>query len=364
MKNKLLILFGTRAELIKLAPIVREFQRRGLRDLLHIVSSGQHQTLVHEDLIYFEIQLDHQFSLQRDSDSLLQLQGQLLLELQAMHMQLQEQAVCISAVIAHGDTCTTFCAAQYAFYENIPFVHIEAGLRTHDFAEPFPEEYYRKTISTIAAVHCAPTAIARENLLAEGVAAEAILVTGNTAIDNLSKLDFGESASQILQAATVIVTIHRRENIRLHLPEIIAQVAAYCAQNPDMTFVWIDNPGYKIEQHLPTGIPNLQLISPVAFAQMLEWYATAQLVITDSGGLQEEASFLRIPTLLFRKKTERLEGIEAGIAKYIGAEMQNLRQILDEFQQVDWTRGHKLYGDGKAAEMIVDAILERFGRGV
>ncbi|HXC05910.1 MAG TPA: UDP-N-acetylglucosamine 2-epimerase, partial [Bacteroidia bacterium] len=265
--NKILVVFGTRPELIKLAPVIHEFRNRGQRNKLYIVNSNQHKDLHQEDLDYFKMDTDYRFELSRTSDSLSLLNGLLLLEFTKLKSTLDTQNIHLEAVIAQGDTCTTFSAAQFAFYKGIPFIHIEAGLRTADFQHPFPEEFFRKTISSIASLHFAPTPGAAQNLEEEGISSDSIHITGNTVIDNLRI--YSETNNFTSDSTTerplILITIHRRENIKANMPAIIDQIGVFCQEHPEKNFVWIDNPGYKISSRVRIQAKNFRIISPVSY---------------------------------------------------------------------------------------------------
>lgn len=355
--HKLLLVFGTRPELIKLAPIIHEFQSRNERDRLFIVNTNQHKDFIQADLEYFKIDVDHHFNLTRDNDSLSLLNGLLLLEFNRLKSILTEQKIKLEAIIGQGDTCTSFASAHYAFYEGIPFLHVEAGLRTNDFGEPFPEEYFRKTISTISTFHFAPTLHAEQMLIAEGIPEKSIVLTGNTVIDNLRQLKNSTKLDTFkhTEHPLILITIHRRENIKENLAAITDRILHYVSSNPDKSFVWISNPGYKIDVH--STLSNLSLVQPVSFFEMIEYYKCAQLIITDSGGIQEEAAYLGIPTLLFRTKTERIEGITSGISKYIEESDDHLDSIITNLTKHQSSDYNPIYGDGYASKRIVDFVL-------
>lgn len=358
--NKIVIAFGTRPELIKLAPIINEFQSRNQRERIFIVNTAQHKGIIQEDITNFNIDVDYQFTLHRTDDSLTHLNSLLLLEFYKLKLELTRLQLHICAVMGQGDTCTTFSAAQFSFYEYIPFIHIEAGLRTYDFHEPFPEEYYRKTITSISYLHFAPTRIARENLITEGIPSNRILFIGNTAIDNL-RIYFQNTpvAEEHSKAGIILITIHRRENIKEALPAIIERIMSYCKHYPDKSFVWIDNPGYKIEPFIHSILKNFRIIKPVSFLEMMNIYTETDLIITDSGGIQEEAAYLGIPTLLFRTKTERIEGINSGISKYIEEGDSDLDLIIQTLTNNCTKESAILYGDGYASKRIVDFLTEK-----
>ncbi|MDP1726958.1 MAG: UDP-N-acetylglucosamine 2-epimerase (non-hydrolyzing) [Bacteroidota bacterium] len=357
--HKILIVFGTRPELIKLAPIINEFCKRNLRERLYIINTNQHKDFLQQDLDYFHIDVDHQFKLNRNDDSLSLLNGLLLLEFNELKSKLKDLKITIDAILGQGDTCTSYSAAQYAFYEKTPFIHIEAGLRTDDLCQPFPEEYFRKMISTITAIHFAPTAYAEKKLINEGIAANSIVVTGNTVIDNLKQLKNINEFKNIKTEDNklVLITVHRRENIKNNLPLITKRIIHYIKNNPDKSFIWVDNPGYKIEPNISIQLNNLKIIQPVSFFEMIEFYKRAQLIITDSGGIQEEAAYLGIPTLLFRTKTERIEGIISGISKYIEDSDNDLDSVIKALNKNRLTKFNTIYGDGNASKRIVDILI-------
>ncbi|MDP1746629.1 MAG: UDP-N-acetylglucosamine 2-epimerase (non-hydrolyzing) [Bacteroidota bacterium] len=359
--HKILVVFGTRPELIKLAPIINEFRMRNQRERLYIINTNQHKDFMQQDLDCFQIDVDHQFKLNRNDDSLSLLNGLLLLEFNELKLKLKDLNIAIDRIIGQGDTCTSFSAAQYAFYEKIPFIHIEAGLRTDDFSQPFPEEYFRKTISTIAAMHFAPTINAKKKLINEGISANSIVVTGNTAIDNLRQFKSITEFKNINIADNklILITIHRRENIKNNLQAIINRIIHYVKNNPAKSFIWIDNPGYKIEYNISVQLTNLKIIQPVSFFEIIEFYKRAQLIITDSGGIQEEAAYLGIPTLLFRTKTERIEGIHSGISKYIEDSDNDLDSVIKKLNKNRQTEFNTIYGDGYASKRIVDLLIEK-----
>ncbi|MEN9348618.1 MAG: UDP-N-acetylglucosamine 2-epimerase [Bacteroidota bacterium] len=357
--NKLLLVFGTRPELIKLAPIVQEFRKRGLRERLFIVFTHQHPDIHISDLDLFKIDIDYQFHLDRENDSLTLLHGLLLIQFAHLKKHLKSKGVHAVALIAQGDTCTTFSASQFAFYEKIPLIHIEAGLRTGDYNEPFPEEYFRFSISQIASIHCAPNQNSQQQLIREGYQEDSIYVTGNTAIDNLRMFALGGGDVDFEKRNTVLVTLHRRENVNGRLAMFINRITDYAKRHPHKKFLWIDNPGYKLKDKIPANISNLEVIPPLSYREMIHLYKRTELIITDSGGIQEESTFLQIPTLIFRQKTEREESIVQGIAKYWDQNDDDLEQVIRSLSANKKSAQNYVFGDGFAAIRIVDAILEK-----
>jgi UDP-N-acetylglucosamine 2-epimerase (non-hydrolysing) len=359
--NKLLIVFGTRPELIKLLPVIHEFTKRGLRKHLYIVNANQHKELLQKELAYFQLKVDYTFQLNRENDHLTLLNGLLLLEFEKLQQKFTKKKIHILAAIAQGDTCTTFSTAQFCFYEKIPFVHVEAGLRTGDFENPFPEEFYRKTIASIADVHFAPTAIAKKNLLMEGISSTCVFQTGNTVIDHLKKY-IPQKENQALSLAEkkiVLITIHRRENRDAKLDSIMKSIISLAKKNSQKTFVWIKHPSMPISTALT--IPyNMKFIAPVSYVEMCGWYQKTAMIITDSGGIQEEATFLGIPTLICRLKTERVEGIELGTAQYLTNKNISIDSIINEYGKKSNTKSQQIYGDGNASKKIVDMVFTKY----
>lgn len=356
--HKLILAFGTRPELIKLAPLIKVFETRGERSRLFLVNTGQHRELeaIARD---FGIETDYCFQLERQNDSLSLLNGLLLLEFDKLRKYFNENNIRPHALIAQGDTCSTVASAQFALYERIPFIHIEAGLRTGDFEEPFPEEYLRKVISMNASLHFAPTVLAANNLIAENIPADRIFVTGNTVIDNLVETAENEQdLSTIAREELVLVTIHRRENIYHRMDFIVQTILGYCTAHPEKQFLWIDNPGYKIASRIPALPVNLSIHETVNFAEMLQYYKKAQLIITDSGGIQEEACYMGVPVLVMRKKTERTESIDAGLAKYFEVSDTDLNQVIACLNTNNGPHAKNLYGDGTAAQKIYAEIIQ------
>lgn len=353
--DKLIIVFGTRPELIKLAPVIDEFQTQGLRESIFVVNTCQHKDLLFKDLSYFDIDPDCNFSLRRNSNSLSELDGLLMTEFNNLNQYFLENNISPKAIIAQGDTATTYTSALYSFYEKIPFFHIEAGLRTNDFNNPFPEEFYRKTISTIAALNFVPTVTAQQNLILEGIPGEKIVLTGNTVIDNLRiRIKDRNPLWCSNKSGIVLITIHRRENRSDRFDLIYRKINQLCRTNPERQFIWITHPGVNYN-YLNGGRPeNLEIIPPVSYAEMIEIYHKTALIITDSGGIQEEAGYLGIPSLVFRKITERVEGINSGVSNYLNGQAVEVDSLVNNAT----TSFNTLYGDGFASRHIVGHLVK------
>lgn len=356
----ILIVFGTRPEWIKILPVIREFDARGLREKLFIVNTHQHEELLNEEVLQSGIQINHHFSGRRNSVSLNQLTGLLMSDFHLLKKKLDELGIKISLVLAQGDTATTFCSALFAFYEQLPFYHIEAGLRTYDYSQPFPEEFYRKTISDIASFHFAPTPEAEQNLLNEGIDPGKILVTGNTVIDNLAFFLKQQSATPLdkKKSLNVLITVHRRENQNGKFEQIFSHIENICLKNPDHQFTWISHPGLDLGEKKSCFPKNLLISPPFSYKQMLEQYMTTSLIITDSGGIQEEAAYLGIPVIVLRSKTERQEGIAKGISVYFDESCTDLSLLMHQMNAVTKPDTFMMYGKGHASALIVDTLLK------
>jgi UDP-N-acetylglucosamine 2-epimerase (non-hydrolysing) len=356
----ILIVFGTRPEWIKILPVIREFTLRGLREKLFIVNTHQHEELLNEEVIQSGIQINHHFSGRRDSVSLNQLTGLLMSEFHHLKRKLDELGIKTNLVLAQGDTATTFCSALFAFHEQLPFYHIEAGLRTYDFSQPFPEEFYRKTITSMAAFHFAPTDEAIQNLIQEDVDPTKILLTGNTVIDNLI---FYQQKHNLIRETTpvprVLITVHRRENQNGKFDHIFSHIDRLCRNNPDHSFTWISHPGLSLEDRRPFLPGNLDVSKPLSYLEMISLYHVTSLIITDSGGIQEEAAFLGIPLIILRSKTERKEGINEGISVYFDDTDTDLPALMHQMNAVKKPGTSFMYGKGQASAIIVDTLLKK-----
>ncbi|MFT7613491.1 MAG: UDP-N-acetylglucosamine 2-epimerase (non-hydrolyzing) [Parvicellaceae bacterium] len=353
--NKTLLIFGTRPELIKVAPIIHEYERRSIRDSLLIIHSNQHNTLLEQDLIDFNIKPDYQVDLDRKGPDLSELVGSLLLEFNGLLSKLIQNSINIDSIISQGDTATTYCSALIAFHSKIPFYHIEAGLRTNDILDPFPEEFYRKSISVMASFHFTPSQLAYKNLINEGVDSKMILNTGNTVIDNLEKY---YSKEKPIKKREALITLHRRTSKQSNRVKYLEYFKSLADNNKSWKFKWLNHPGAEFKSNEFEKHENIQVMKPVSLRQFLQLYEETSIVYTDSGGIQEEAAYLGIPCVVARGKTERIEGINCGVSSLLDINVLNVSNQLEKFDQNKLTFKNELYGDGKSAERIVTKILE------
>lgn len=373
---KILTVFGTRPEAIKMASVIAEIQRR---DPLHgeVCLSGQHQEMLGHILELFAIHPDYNLGVRRQTASLSELLAKILGRLDPI---LQTSRPDI--VLVHGDTTTTLAATLAAFHRRIPVAHVEAGLRTGNLQAPWPEEGNRRIVGTLAALHFAPTRQAADNLRAEGVPESRIIVTGNTVIDSLLQArarlkDSPAAAARFAQHyrflnpqhRLLLVTAHRRESFGAGFERICAALRQIALAHPHVDIVYPVhlNPNVQkpVHRHLD-GVRNIHLIEPQDYFAFVYLMDRADVILTDSGGIQEEAPSLGKPVLVLRDTTERPEAVAAGTVRLVGTDTpcivrEAVRLLTDAQARRDMGARHNPYGDGHAAVRIVDA-LERWGR--
>lgn len=366
-------IFGTRPEAIKMAPVVKALQARPERFRVSVTVTAQHRELLDQTLAHFAIVPDYDLNLMRHRQTLTYVAVGALQGLEPIltgeHPDL---------VLVHGDTLTTFVASLAAFYQKIPTGHVEAGLRTNDKYSPFPEEINRRLTGTIADLHFAPTEWSKGNLLREGVDPNRVWVTGNTAIDALfltvrPEYRFTQPFLNQLdpQKRLVLVdTLHRRENFGQPMERIyrgIRRVSEECPE-AEMVVLLHKNPeAREVGQKLLEGLPGIHLGESMDYPEWVNLMARAHLVISDSGGIQEEAPSLGTPVLLLRDVTERPEAIEAGTVKMVGSNEELILGAVklllrDRSAHAAMAKAKNPYGDGRASERIGDAILAYFSK--
>lgn len=365
---KLLISFGTRPEVIKLAPVVAEARRRAGQIDLVVCSTGQHRQMLDQALDAFKIKPDIDLALMREAQALSTLVAEIITRLSEVLTAHRPDVV-----LVQGDTASAFAAALAAFYCRIPVGHVEAGLRTGDLGSPFPEELNRVLIARIARWHFAPTTVAATNLLRENVNTSTIHVTGNTVVDAIDfirrqwvggALD-AYSRSFFPGRELVLVTTHRRENHGPALLNICEAVRSLSRNHPDLGFVVPVHLNPEVrgvvfrELH---GLPNLFLTDPVDFETSLYLQSRSRLIITDSGGIQEEAPSFAVPCVVIREHTERSEGVGSGFASLAGTEVKSIVRAAETYLtnptiKMDLARHPNPYGDGLASRRIMDVLL-------
>ena len=368
--KRILIVFGTRPEAIKLCPLVRQLRLSPDAYTVKVCVTAQHREMLDHALEAFSIQPDYDLDLMQPRQTLAGLTARILAALDPVL-----EAERPDLVIVQGDTTTTLAGALAAFYREIPVAHVEAGLRTGDMTQPFPEEMNRVLTSRLAAWHFAPTVRAAEALLREGTAREKIFVTGNTGIDAVlyvrDALDSGALRAPDwpwLEAGKhlVLVTSHRRESFGPGI-ESVMRALARLASRGDVQIVYPvhRNPNVTGPAHaLLAGLPHVTLLDPLPYVPFVDLMRRCKLIITDSGGIQEEAPSLGKPVLVLRAKTERPEAVEAGTVKLVGVDQHRIvaeaaRLLDDPAEYARLTRIHNPYGDGHACERIAEALAKQ-----
>jgi UDP-N-acetylglucosamine 2-epimerase (hydrolysing) len=362
-----LSVFGTRPEAIKMAPVLKALAREpGLCSLVCV--TAQHREMLDQVLSLFSIHPDVDLDLMRGGQTLTQVTTRALIELEPYLVSIRPDLL-----LVQGDTTTTMAASLAAFYARVPVAHVEAGLRTGDPLHPWPEEVNRRVTTVIATHHFAPTEHARQNLLAERVAEEAITVTGNTVIDALLEV-VAQKPSQapplpLRGRRLVLVTAHRRENFGEPLLEIIDALRDLAARYPDVDVVYPVHRNPNVDGPVRRGlggVAGVHLIDPLEYKPFADLMNAAYLILTDSGGIQEEAPSLGKPVLVLRDETERPEAVEAGTVRLVGphraAIVRAASELLDSPEAyARMARAVNPYGDGKAAGRIVAKIREILG---
>lgn len=373
MAQKILAVFGTRPEAIKLAPLLKYLQQDGAFDL-KVCVTAQHRQMLDQVLALFEIQPDFDLDLMQSEQDLSALSARILSSLRPVFAEYRP-----NLVLVHGDTTTAFASALSAFYHQIPVAHIEAGLRTHNIHSPFPEEANRRLITGIAQWHFAPTATAKQNLLNEGIRADRIWVTGNTVIDALSatlqklaqtpalvkafaeRYPFLDSKKRL-----ILVTVHRRENLGAGLVQICDALSNLAGRHSDLQIVYPVHPNPNVREVVYSRLGNLSnlfLLEPQDYLPFISLMARAELILTDSGGIQEEATALAKKILVLRETSERPEAVEFGTARVIGTDsrriVENVERLLGEQSGCSISRAvQNPYGDGQASARIVEILKQ------
>jgi len=363
---KILLVFGTRPEAIKMAPLVKEFQKHTNVFEMKVCVTAQHRQMLDQVLDFFEIEANYDLNLMKPGQNLYQLTGDVLLGLKSIF-----ENYTPDYVFVHGDTTTSMASALAAYYAGIKICHVEAGLRTYNKNAPFPEEMNRQMTARLSDIHFAPTISAQNNLLSEGISLNNILITGNTVIDALfyatDKLkSYVDNEILLLQEKIdfskkiILVTGHRRENFGEGFQHICEALKAL-SKNPDIEIVYpvhlnpnVSEPVYS----LLGNIPNIKLIQPLGYPAFVWLMEKSYLILTDSGGVQEEAPSLGKPVLVMREITERPEAVKAGTVKLVGTSTDNIinevkRLVLNSDYYNSMQKSINPYGDGNAAAKIV-----------
>lgn len=372
MKQKVLIVFGTRPEAIKMAPLVKAFTKKNEVEC-RVCVTAQHRSMLDQVLDLFDIKPDWDLDVMQPGQDLTDITTRILTGLQPILKDWKP-----NVVLVHGDTTTTLSASLASFYEKIPVGHVEAGLRTGDIYSPWPEEMNRKITGAVATYHFAPTSCAQHNLLTEGQDPATITVTGNTVIDALFEvLEIIKSntnlESKLLDGVPfvrenrriVLITGHRRENFGVGFENMCQAIREMAVENPEVQFVYPVHLNPNVREpvnRILSGQENVILIEPLEYLPFVYLMSRSYLILTDSGGVQEEAPSLGKPVLVMRDTTERPEAIEAGTVKLVGtnknlicSEVQRL--LDDKVYYQSMSEAHNPYGDGKACGRIVDKVI-------
>lgn len=368
---RVLSVFGTRPEAIKMAPVVQALQKAPDRFQSIICVSAQHRAMLDQVLQVFGLQADHDLNLMTAAQSPADVAARVLERLPSLLHQIRPDVL-----LVQGDTMTSFAAAFAAYLERIPSGHVEAGLRTGDRYQPFPEEMNRVLTSRLASIHFAPTPQARAALLSEGVPAGDVHLTGNTVIDALLRtvrpnytFHSPQLGSLDPSRRLVLVTTHRRESFGAPLESTCAAIRDLAERHPDLQFVLPVHPNPQVKQtveRLLCDVPGMHLIEPVDYVEFVHLLNRAYIVLTDSGGVQEEAPSLGKPVLVLREVTERPEGVAAGTAVVVGTDRDRIVSVASELltsrpAYERMANAVNPYGDGQASGRIVNALTERFG---
>ena len=381
--KKIMLVFGTRPEAIKMAPLVKEFQKHSETFQTIVCVTGQHREMLDQVLHLFDIKPDYDLNIMKQGQDLYDVTSRVLL---GMRDVLKEANPDI--VLVHGDTTTSTASALAAFYQQIPVGHVEAGLRTHDIYSPWPEEMNRLITGRIATYHFSPTALSKQNLLGEGINEEAITVTGNTVIDALymvvdkikSDKQLGEELETLLRESgydvnrlngtrkLVLITGHRRENFGEGFISMCRAIKALTEKYPNVDFVYpmhlnpnVRKPIHEVFGEDLSDLDNMFFIEPLEYLSFVYLMEKSTIVLTDSGGIQEEAPGLGKPVLVMRDTTERPEALEAGTVKLVGTDydkiVNEVSALLDDREYYDkMSKAVNPYGDGLACERIIRKV--------
>ena len=380
-----MLVFGTRPEAIKMAPLVKEFQKRPNEFQTIVCVTGQHREMLDQVLHIFEITPDYDLNIMKQGQDLYDVTARVLLGMRDVLKEIQPDVV-----LVHGDTTTSTAAALAAFYQQIPVGHVEAGLRTHNIYSPWPEEMNRQLTGRLATYHFAPTPLSRQNLLSEGVQESHIIVTGNTVIDALYMVVDKIKRDKVLDAELekllkqsgydvnrlsagkklVLITGHRRENFGDGFISMCRAIKTLTEKYPEVDFIYpmhlnpnVRKPIHEVFGEDLSGLGNMFFIEPLEYLSFVYLMEKSTIVLTDSGGIQEEAPGLGKPVLVMRDTTERPEALEAGTVKLVGTDydkiIKEVSALIEDREYYDrMSKAVNPYGDGKACQRITDRLMQ------
>lgn len=360
--KRIMLVFGTRPEAIKMCPLVNELKSRDSMETVVCVT-GQHRQMLDQVLEAFHVVPDYDLSIMKDKQTLFDVTVNILERIRAVLEEVKPDLV-----LVHGDTSTTFVTALACFYLQIPVGHVEAGLRTYNIWSPYPEEFNRQAVGIISRYNFAPTDLSRQNLLREGKMADTIYVTGNTAIDALKTTVCKEYTHPELEWAKdsrlILITAHRRENLGEPMKNMFRAIRRVMDEHPDVKAIYPIHMNPVVRQTADEILgedERIHIIEPLDVLDFHNFQARSYMILTDSGGIQEEAPSLGVPVLVMRDTTERPEGIAAGTLKLVGTEEETIyrefTRLLDDREVYDaMSRASNPYGDGFACKRIADII--------
>ena len=362
--KKIMLVFGTRPEAIKMCPLVKELKTRGNLETIVCVT-GQHRQMLDQVLQAFDVVPDYDLSIMKDKQTLFDITTNILNRIKAVLEEVRPDVV-----LVHGDTSTTFVTALACFYLQIPVGHVEAGLRTYNIYSPYPEEFNRQAVGIISQYNFAPTELSKENLLREGKKPETIHVTGNTAIDALKttvREDYTHPQLEWAEGSRLImITAHRRENLGEPMKHMFRAIRRVMEEHPDVKAIYPIHMNPVVRQtadEILGGEDRIRIIEPLEVLDFHNFLARSYMILTDSGGIQEEAPSLGKPVLVMRDTTERPEGIAAGTLKLVGTDEEviyrNFKLLLEDRQEYEkMSNASNPYGDGFACKRIADILSE------
>ena len=370
MKKKIMLVFGTRPEAIKMCPLVNELKRRDSLETIVCVT-GQHRQMLDQVLNTFDVIPDYDLSIMKQGQTLFDITTGILEKIKAVLEEVKPDVV-----LVHGDTSTTFVTALACFYLQITVGHVEAGLRTYNIYSPYPEEFNRQAVGIISQYNFAPTQMAADNLIKEGKDPSKIFITGNTVIDAMQhtvKEDYTHpELDWVGDSKMIFITAHRRENLGEPMYRMFKAIRRIIDKYDDVKMVYpvhLNPLVVKAANEVFGDSEKIKLIKPLEVVEFHNLLSRSYLILTDSGGIQEEAPSLGKPVIVLRDTTERPEGIDAGTLKLAGTEEETIYQMVDELlsdsmEYEKMSKASNPYGDGHASERIVDAIIAKFSKSI
>ena len=365
---KVMTIFGTRPEAIKMAPLIKELEER--KEIESVVCvTAQHREMLDQVLTIFDIKPDYDLNIMKQGQTLSEITSRVLLGLEEVIKKENP-----NIILVHGDTTTTFAGALAAFYNGVDIGHVEAGLRTWDKYSPFPEEMNRQMVDRMTDMYFAPTSVSKNNLISEGIVDEKIYVTGNTAIDAMSTTVKKDYNNPILDWVgdnrMLLLTAHRRENLGEPMRHIFRAIKRIVDEYDDVRVVYPIHKNPKVREvarEVFGDMNKIKLIEPLEVIDFHNFQNKSYIILSDSGGIQEEAPSLGKPVLVLRNTTERPEGISAGTLKLVGTDEETIyretKKLLDnKFEYEKMSKASNPYGDGRASVRIVDAIIDKYGK--